>query len=680
VPETVRPLLAITAPLAGQRVSNELFQAKGTASDNYRVDQVMYQLNNGLFTSAVGTKQWSANLDLTPGTNVLRALAIDGSGNYSLTSSVSFFYVVPTNLTVVKIGQGVLTPNYTNGQRLEIGRGYAMTATPTNGHVFSNWVVSVNGVPGAPSVSPTVRFMMAPGLGVQATFVDVTKPACAIVSPVALQRISNTVPVVTVKGATSDNVGVTAVNCQLNGGPWVLAGTANAFKAWTNDVTPIGGTNVVRAFALDAQGNHSLTSSVSFFYVVPVQITLATNGIGTITRSFAGNMLEIGRPYTVTAVPGAGQVFSNWVGTVTSSSAALTFLMQTNMSLTANFIPNPFIAVKGTYNGLFTDPNRGQDSSGYATLATTASGAYSGYLLRAGQTNAFTGQFAVDGTASKLVPRAGTNALALSLTLGLTPGTNLITGTVSDSHWVAPLTAYRSVFNTTNNRAPYMGKYTLTVPGSTNDDGTFPFGLGYGAVTVDAAGNVVLSGSLADGTPVSQSTTVSQNGWWPLYSWLYGGKGSVFSWVSFVTNAPPSGQFSWIKPALPVASTKFYPQGFTNLVMAEVAHYVAPTNATTRVIDLTNGVLSFEGGNLLAPFSNNVVLTANNLVTNAPSSTNKLTFSLTVASGVFSGTVAVPGTRTTNTFKGTMNQEEEEGYGYFLGTNRSGRVLLRPSP
>ncbi len=96
---------------------------------------------------------------------------------------------------------------------------------------------------------------------------------------------------------------------------------------------------------------------------------------------------------------------------------------------------------------------------------------------------------------------------------------------LSSQGWVADLLADRAVFTATN-KAPYAGNYTLLFPGTTNLlDPTTPVGMGYGAVTVDALCKVVLAGSLADGL-LRRATTVSKDGWWPMYAGLYGGKGS----------------------------------------------------------------------------------------------------------------------------------------------------------
>src|SRR5204863_7909029 len=104
------------------------------------------------------------------------------------------------------------------------------------------------------------------------------------------------------------------------------------------------------------------------------------------------------------------------------------------------------------------------------------------------------------------------------------------------------------------------------------------------------------------------------------------------------------------------------------------SRYTAPTNADTRMIDLTNGVVWFQGGNLSAPFTNSVTLTSSNHVIN--NSANSLTMTLNTANGMFSGNVTVPEAARTNMFKGVVLQDAEAGFGYFLGTNQSGEVMF----
>ena len=83
-------------------------------------------------------------------------------------------------------------------------------------------------------------------------------------------------------------------------------------------------------------------------------LTIITNGLGTLSTNLAASQsLVEGRTYSVTAIPKAGQVFAGWTGSYTSSAPKLIFVMADDTVLIANFIPSPFLAVKGNYSGLF---------------------------------------------------------------------------------------------------------------------------------------------------------------------------------------------------------------------------------------------------------------------------------------------------------------------------------------
>jgi hypothetical protein len=501
------------------------------------------------------------------------------------------------------------------------------------------------------------------------TFPETFAPTLSIVTPLPGQRITNAP--INLTGHASDNVRVQSVWYQVNNGAWTPAsGTSN----WSASVSGlIAGTNVVAAYALDSSGNYSPTKRVSFFVVVPSTLTLITNGIGGITHAFAGNSLEVGRTYSVTAVPGAGQAFSNWVGSVSSSSATLSFVMQSNMVLQADFIPNPFLPAKGVYNGLFGQTIRAQDRSGFFTMTLGDHGGYSAALKRGTNSYSWTGTFNVSGQASKAVP-VGASSWTVTMALDLA-GAQTLSGTVSTPQGVADLLAYRAVWNSATNPATQLnGKYTLVLPGN-NSPASSPGGDGYATVNVGPGGNVTLSGSLADANALSQIVPLSGAGDWAVYIPLYGGGGSVWGWLQFDANHPAAtlnGTLNWIKP--PRAGAPYYPLGFTNYIAAGGARYTAPANANTPVINLTSAVVWFEGGNLSVPFTNNVTLTSSNRVING--SANKLNLTITTSSGTFTGSVNVPGTTRTNTFKGALLQDLDAGFGYFLGPSQGGRVFF----
>ena len=73
-------------------------------------------------------------------------------------------------------------------------------------------------------------------------------------------------------------------------------------------------------------------------------------------RHFQGGQLE-----AVTAAPNAGYIFATWTenGAVVSGSASYAFTLRGDQDLVANFIPNPFPAISGAYNGLFCDETNG---------------------------------------------------------------------------------------------------------------------------------------------------------------------------------------------------------------------------------------------------------------------------------------------------------------------------------
>ena len=54
--------------------------------------------------------------------------------------------------------------------------------------------------------------------------------------------------------------------------------------------------------------------------------------------------------------------------------------------------------------------------------------------------------------------------------------------------------------------------------------------------------------------------------------------------------------------------------------------------------------------------------------------TNKLTLSINLASGLFNGSVTTPDGSRSFPFKGAVYQKQNQGWGFFLGTNQSGRV------
>ncbi len=369
--DTNKPTVSITNLTAGQRVSNAVFTVKGTASDNWQVSNVVCQLNGGGWNSATNINNWTnwaAGVTLMAGTNTVAAYAVDIAGNLSSTSSVSFDFVATNQLQIRASGLGTVSPNYSNAW-LEVGRNYNITSTPASGFVFTNWMVSTNWIGGAMTTKTNLTFMMASNLTLQVNFADTNKPTVSITNPVSGQRVSNVV--FTVMGTAGDNWRVSNVVCQLNGGGWSNAVTANLWTNWTAAVNLIPGTNTVAAYAVDNSGNVSTTNSLSFQYVASATLQVQVSGQGSVSPNYNNSLLAIGQSYSMTATAGTGFVFTNWTGgtnlplVVLTNKATLQFVMQSNLMLQANFIStNPAVtiatfsvtpaAVSNTYTGTIT--------------------------------------------------------------------------------------------------------------------------------------------------------------------------------------------------------------------------------------------------------------------------------------------------------------------------------------
>jgi hypothetical protein len=383
-------------------------------------------------------------------------------------------------------------------------------------------------------------------------------------------------------------------------------------------------------------------------------------------------------------MPGIGYIFSNWtarppgggLAVPLTSGKRLNFLMRSNLTLRANFVPNPFLARIGSYSGIFyASAGVQHERSGFFTLALRSGGGYSADLQLAGQRFGLSGKFTLDGRATNTVVRDGSNDVRVEWTLNLGHGPiHDLFGRVAsaDGAWEADLIGDRApVYGP--NASPYRGRYTFIIPG-TRDAAipNLPAGDGFGALRVETNGMLNLEGALADNTPITQSAQVSSNGVWPLYVSLYSGRGSLLGWVTLNTNPHPadsltSVRLSWIKPPL---GSGFYADGFELETTLIGSRYVK----TPPILPLSNAVLAFMGGNLDAPVTNCVTLTTNSAVIGCDP--QALTVVVARSNGIFSGTLTLTNIDHALSFRGAVLQRQTNGSGFFLGTNQSGRVYF----
>jgi plastocyanin len=465
---------------------------------------------------------------------------------------------------------------------------------------------------------------------------------------------------------------------------WALNGTNIAGATDSSfSLSNVTATNAGTYFVVVSNSLGTATSTNAVLTVIPTSLlSVIINGQGTVRPNLDGHLLGVGLTYSMTATPAAGYVFSNWSGTITTNAEKITFQMQSNMVLQANFVPGAFVGSKGTYHGLFFETGGvALASSGGFMLTTTIKGTFSGSLQMASGRSSFSSHFDTNGAAEVTVRRK-TGNLTVDLQIDLTGDSSKVVGTVSDGTFFAPLSGDRTVFNSKTNPAPQTGRYTLVIPANFTATNS-PYGDSFGTVSVNSAGMLQFSGNLADGTKVSQASAVSGDGQWPLFAVLPGGKGSVLSWVTFdpTPTNDLTGDVSWIRSP----STKSYGSSgptttrpFTSGFIAESTltgfKYVRPATGTP-VLNFSQGELILAGGDLTSSITNDLTLAANSRVTNL--SSNKMTLSFNLPTGTFRGTVAEPDVPTTRiAFSGVVLQGTNAGRGYFLGTTQSGTVLL----
>lgn len=499
---------------------------------------------------------------------------------------------------------------------------------------------------------------------------DLVPPKLAITSPsTSTVTDSNLL----VSGTATDAIGMDRVRVYLNtNGPIVAQGS----NSWSLTLTNVpAGTNTIDVEAIDLAGNHSHLSR-TFFHSVQVPLTLTTVGAGHIIGATNGQLLELTRPYTLTAQPDPGNLFGTWTGSFNEATTTLKFNMETNFAFTAIFTSNLFPYVKGVYNGLFYETNQvQQQSSGFLTLTLGDLGAYSGKMLMNGRTFRVSGSFGVDGGETNTILLSEFDNLRLIMHVDLNGGSDSITGEVTNHLWKSELHLDRSVFNATTNPAPWAGNYTFVIPVDNGVPG--PEGESYGSVKVDTKGGATLKGVLADSTPLTLKTSLSKNGAMPLYLALYKGLGALVSWAAFDTNQLTtdfSGLLNWIKQTQVTA--KFYGRGFTNEMTLQGSRFAPP--AIGRTVALTNATVGFTNGNLAASFANDVTLGDDNKFIN--NDTNKLTLTVSKANGLLSGTVTPPGSTRALPFKGVLLLKQTRGAGFLAGSNRTTQVHLDPAP
>ena len=203
-------------------------------------------------------------------------------------------------------GAGTATLTIENAQSSDAGRYSVLVSNVAARVSSSNAVLLVNGL-ATPDNAP---------------------PALTDVLP-ASGFIRNSADVIELRGRARDQSGIAGVWVRRNGEPALLASSTNGWVNWIARVGLTAGTNVLRIQAFDKAGNPSLTQTRVVYFVVTHALTLRTNGPGSLVGLANGQPLEVGRGYSIRAIPGTGALFSNWISSASfnSTDPLLRFLM-----------------------------------------------------------------------------------------------------------------------------------------------------------------------------------------------------------------------------------------------------------------------------------------------------------------------------------------------------------------
>ncbi len=378
-------------------------------------------LDTNLITSVTFTRPPNGgNVSASTVTGVFALSGTEAAftGNYLLTVSAS-----PANGGTVG-----------GGGSFAAGSSTTVTATPGSNYVFANWTQGGIVVSTSPSYTNTINS-------------DETLVANF------LQAFTLTVNALPANGGTVSGAGTFLAGSTSN---LVTATPASGFEfiGWTGDAT---GTNPQLAETMTT--NINVTANFAAIGS-NISLTVIVTGNGTVTPNLNGETLKAGRNYTLTAKATSGNVFSNWTGSITTNKNPLTIKAESAMVLQANFIPNPFLAVKGTYNGLFSATNgvvTEQTAGMVKNLAISTKGTYTGALLINGTTHGISGSFDLAGQATNKIVRPAAQGGPLLLEMSLLTSTNAapqVTGTVFGTNAGIAWTATNLTANLSTNTLP----------------------------------------------------------------------------------------------------------------------------------------------------------------------------------------------------------------------------------
>jgi len=402
--------------------------------------------------------------------------------NFPLGTTLTNTAVVTTAARVTQV-QFFALGIVTNAVGIATNAPFAVAWTPTEAGLYSLFAVAMDQFGQAGTSAPVSIRIHIP---------EATPPRIVITNgPANFSRQNSSQ--VTLSGTARDNIGVDHVEYRLEYGPFLGSpgtnGLAEGTTNWLANIHLVPGNNAIHLRSLDFAGNTSSELTRFYTYVVTQALTVQITGSGTVSPNLNGRVLEIGKPYQMTARPSAGSIFAGWDGLAhTNYSSTLNFVMESNLTtLVASFTNSPFLP--GSYLGVYFDTNSvSPDSSGFLSLSLLQNGSFNGRLSTRGTSYAVGGQFDFFHRVTVPVLRHALAPVVLALQVDENRLKGFVTNLIGTNVVSSQLVGGRNNFNARTNPAPQPAQLGFRI------SRTNQMVIGGGLATIAKSGTVRIRG------------------------------------------------------------------------------------------------------------------------------------------------------------------------------------------
>lgn len=338
-------------------------------------------------------------------------------------------------------------------------------------------------------------------------------------------------------------------------------------------------------------------------------------------------------------------VDGGWSGAVTNIAR--------NVVLRLRQVP----AVALTRRGLWSIEPNVLGQRGSITFTTTRTGSYSATLMVGTTRYTLAGQFDLDGTSTRSIPRptpkGGTPLMPI--TVKIDGSQDAYFEITMDSRTTRDDLVRQAVYSKTS-PAALAATYNIAErnTGSSDDPGR-----GYLRTTVSPMGAVTMVGVTRDGTRITAASALcltndADEYEAPAYILLHAKKGSAqfygyFNDYSGTTPDECSVEVDSIRPAPASPTTTFYPSGHYSSEFMEGIPYVkpAPGSRALNFLTSTNGqgtlTIHDSTGELAAPIQEGITFSTTNRFSFVPS-VRKPTLSINPSTGIVTGSISTTDT------------------------------------